>query len=224
MSSRGRAILLGSIVGLVLIGGLAWAVVGGYIAVPQAAPSTQRLLVIGTASDGNAEAAPLAFVIDSEGGRPRVLDTQAQVFVSGTSARTPRDAYTYAGGSGVARALAEQTGARTLPWVVLKPDVWASYIDREGGVTVDVPQSISVYDGSKLTTVEEGKQRLSGSEAVALAAALSYFEDDKVRSDVTKQLAEAVAEIIAKDPSLLSDSVDAGQATLGPGQKGLEGF
>jgi hypothetical protein len=175
----------------------------GLVVLPNTAPPS-RVLVIGTAPDEeNTELAVFAFSVNPSGGEVTVLDTLAPVTVSGTSAKTPRDAFPFGGGAAVAESLALQTGGEPLPWVVLHSDSWAAMVDAAGGLTVQVPEEVGAYSRGTLTQIDKGTQLLSGSDAVALAGAIRYMGSTEAASRLLRSLGAGVSAVVA-DPSTLS--------------------
>jgi hypothetical protein len=157
-----------------------------------------KVLVIATVpSAEGGEVAALAFVADATTLEPVVvLDTLRPAAIPGTSARTARDAYPYGGGDTVARALAQQTDGNVIEWVVLPAELWSELVDQSGGALITAPQGLSSYVDGRLTVVEPGENKLTGSELAGLAAAVDFFDRDvearKVLEDVTIVLHAAV--------------------------------
>lgn len=212
MSATLRGVLIGGLLGLLVLGLGAALLIAGIVEVPTFEPPTDRLLVISTAPDDVSVNAPFAFVIDQGAETVTLLDPTVPAVISGTSATNARDAYAFVGGSGVASALAPQTDGDALQWLVLPPAAWSRIVDEAGGVEVEVPWSISVYRDGELYVLDSGTRRLSGEQAVALASAASYLEDEAVRRDVEHQLGTSISAVIAVAPQRLAELVAEGSA------------
>lgn len=212
MNHTTRSVLIGAAVALVLVAAAAALMILGIVEFPEFERSgPDRLLVIATApEEDDALSAPFAFVFERGSSSATLLDTDERVVVSGTSATSAREAYPFVGGAGVARALAGQTGGTTLDWLVLPPDRWSALVDEVGGLVVDLPADMSVYREGELIVLEKGRQTLSGAQAVALASATGFLDDDAERERVQDQLAAGLSSVISSEAGQLDDLVSAG--------------
>lgn len=167
------------------------------------------LIIIAAAKDAEgAEVATFAFAMRPGSDTLRPLDTAKEMVVPGTSARTPRDAYPFVGPSGVAELL-KPSGESDYGWVSLPLIEWTALIDSAGGIDIDVPESVSVYQDGRLVLIDAGDQRLLGQEVGALASAVE-FQDPKVALELRLRLTSAIASVIQAEidelPVLIGES------------------
>lgn len=189
--------LIAMIVALLLVGLVAL----GVVDLPLEAPVPERVLVLATAPDEDgAQLASVAFVTSGGSTSATIVDVDATVTVSGTSATSARGAYPFGGGSTVEAALRPQTGSQELPWVALGPEAWESLIDQAGGIEVDVPSAISTYRTGSLVLLEPGRRRITGQQAVALASASRFFTAQD-RAATTRALASGLSGVIGTSVS-----------------------
>jgi hypothetical protein len=224
MGATLRAVLIGGLLGLLVLGGFAAVLVAGIVELPSLDEPAARLLVIAVAPDDVTTAAPFAFVLDAGRSSATLLDPSVPVRVPGSSALSARDAYEALGGGGVARALAPQTDGQVLQWVVLPPESWAQLVDRFGGIEVDVPHAMSSYRDGLLISVDGGRQRITGDEAVALASAFRFVEDDDARRLLLSQLGAGISSVTVARPELLADLVRSGAAQSSLDAETVRGF
>lgn len=202
-----RAVGIGAALALVVVVAIVALVVSDVIDLGIGDEPPRRLLVIGLAPDEEgADVAAFAFVLDREAGSAMVLDTTQPVTVPNTSAESAREAYPFVGGAGVSDALAAQTGGEALPWLVMTPEVWSAALDEAGGVDVNVPEDVSVYEGTKLTILEPGERTLSGEETVALLKSLRYLDSQGSRSRIQRRVGASVSGILSADRAKLLPS------------------
>lgn len=220
-----RAIGIGAALALVVVVIGVALVLSGVVDIGIGDEPPQRLLVIGLAPDEEGtDVAAFAFVLDREAGSSVVLDTAQPVTVPNTSAENAREAYPFVGGSGVADALAAQTGGEALEWLVMSPDAWGAVLDEAGGVKVNVPEDVSVYEGAKLTILEPGERTLSADETVALLRALRYLDSPGGRSRIQRQVSAAVSGILSADRSKLLESSGTAKVQSSLSARQLAGF
>lgn len=225
MSPTARAALLGGGLAILLVAAGVALVVSGVVTLPSIdGGGVDRVLVIATAPEDDSVSARFAFVASKGQTSVELLDTEKPVVVSGTSADNAAEAYPYVGGAGVARVLAEQTDGEVLEWVVIPSATWAALVDDSGGITVDLPTSISVYRDGELQVLEAGDQRLDGAQAVALASAVGFIEDEKARESVQLQLAAGISSLVASAPERLAELVESGDAESSLGVEELAEF
>lgn len=220
MSPTARAALLGGGLAILLVAAGVALVVSGVVTLPSIdGGGVDRVLVIATAPEDASLVAPFAFVVQPGSTSAQLLDTSERVVISGTSAESAREAFPYVGGAGVSRALAEQTGGAALEWVVIPDEEWAQIVDASGGLKVDLPEAIGVYRDGSLVLLEAGSSTLSGDDAVALAAAVPFIEDEADRAAVQAQLEAGISAMIASQPELLGDLVarDAAESSIEAG-------
>ena len=213
MSGPAKAALIGALVAGGLVVAIVIAVASGLVEVPVGGGSPTRILVVAAAPDeGGSDLAALAFVADASTGQVTLLDTLETATVSGTSATTAAEALPFGGGEAVAAALTAQTGGDELEWIVLPATEWARLIDAAGGVTVDVPKSLSAYTSGKLTLLDPGSQKLSGTQAVALVSAVKYAGTPDEQKAVLREMTAAISAITGSRGSSLRELVSQSKA------------
>jgi len=214
VSGAAKAALVGAVVAAVLVIGGIVAVTTGTVELPLGNRQPEKILVVAVAEDQDgAESAALAYVADAETGQVTLLDTLEEATVAGTSARSAAQALPFGGGKAVAEALSSQTGGTTLEWIVVPADTWTELVDDAGGITVDVPQAVSAYTrGGGLSLLEPGRQKLSGSQALALATAARFAGTAAQQSDVLRQLTAAFSAVAGARGETLRDLVTASKA------------
>ncbi|PKQ15086.1 MAG: hypothetical protein CVT67_11135 [Actinobacteria bacterium HGW-Actinobacteria-7] len=210
MTGWGRAAVVGAAVAALAAMALVAALALGLFSAPAAPPT--RVLVVGTApDDSGTPMAAFAYVVDMTSGEVTVLDTLQPATVSGTSATNAFEALPFGGGSAVSSALSSQTGGSPLPWVVLPAETWASLVSAAGGITVDVPRRLSAYNSGSLVLLEQGKQQLRGSDAVAVAGSAPRAGSAEDAAAVLKGISSAVS-VVAGDRAQLRDLIEQGKA------------
>lgn len=202
----GAVVALGATLALLLVGGVvSLAMTGALEGLAPQEPLKRVLVIVTSPDEDGTPVASFAFVLEKGRDEPVVLDTTRPVAVTGTSARTAREAYPYVGATGVAHALESQTGDTQLEWITLPQDVWVPLVDRAGGIQSTVPSSLSAYLDGSLVVLQAGGQRLSGSEIAAVGASVEYFKDESQRVETMRSLtsglsavldAKAVAELV----------------------------
>ncbi len=151
----------------------------------------------------------------SASGSVEQIDTRAHVDISGTTYDMVRDAYSFGGGEGVARAVAGTLGLSDPPeWVVLPDELWIEMVDSVGGASIELSQSVNAYVGGELFIVEAGTQVVSGSALHALAAVAADSEMG------TEHLGGQLAHVVIDRWSVLSEAVgdDRAASSLVPGR------
>lgn len=217
-----RALIAGAMIAVSMIAVVAALFAFGVLDLEAEAP--ERILVILTAPDAESvEVATVAFVLKSDGSAPVVLDTTAPAVVPDTTARNAREAYPFVGGEGAAKVLSRQTGAQRLPWIVLPSARWSELIDDSEPLSVVVPEEVSVYRDGLLVVLDDGMQRLSGPQAVALLSSVDPLSGES-QDDVVQQAAEGLSELVRAQPEILQEAVEADDATSSLSERQLEAF
>jgi hypothetical protein len=212
-----KAVGVGALIALLLLAVVVALVVTGTVELGTPAQAPEEVLVIATAPDADgAEVAPFAFVLERGSTAGVLVDPASPVTVTGTSATSARDAYPFVGPDGVAEALSGQTGAVVLPWVALPPQSWAALVEAAGGIELEVPEGLSAYQDGRLVVLTPGRQRLGGDEAVALASALPFIEDETEQQRVAKQLSAGLSAVTVLGIERLESLV-----AEGPGESSL---
>lgn len=216
-----RAVVGGAVAAVVLVALAAVLALTGVLPIDLAPEPPKKLLVIAAAPDEEgADVAAFAFVLERGMDSATLLDTRAAVTVPGTTAKSARSALPFGGGEAVAKALSSQTGG-TLPWLVLTPDDWAEFIDRAGGIEVDLKKSVSSYQGGELFVLEPGKRRMKGDEVVAVASALEFLDDSaKTERSISAGLSAVTAMQVEHLPSAVGGRENSSSLT----EQELEGF
>jgi hypothetical protein len=133
---------------------------------------------------------PDVYLIDIEH-----VDPLRTTEIPGTSYSALRDAYSFGGAAGLARAVA--AGSRPTPaYLVVGPDAWLELTSGDA-VSVDVPRQIDVFDGTVLRTFPRGPARLSGDDVIALLNGADYLpaeEREQLREDLGERLLDALGE------------------------------
>jgi hypothetical protein len=163
--------------------------------------ASRVVLVIASSGADGSVVAQLVALVDSRASQDAStaisdIDPDTRVAIPGTSFDRLRDTYAFGGGAAVAAALPKPRPA----YVAVPQVVWTAAVDRSGGVTVTLPASLEVFDGSRLTSFAVGAQHLTGDGIAALLLGLSYVPAAE-RPDVRRQLEIGIASSLAADPS-----------------------
>lgn len=176
------------------------------------AEELDRVLLIAAApNDAGDVVAQIVTVADVTGAAAALesVSPSLPVSVPGTSYGTLQYAYPFGGGEGVASALAEAEDTEQLPYIVIKADELAILVDAAGGVTVDLPADVTVFDGEQLYTFTEGENTLSANDFMALLKGAPYLAPSE-RSELDRALAAALAEALAASPDGLAAEAASG--------------
>jgi anionic cell wall polymer biosynthesis LytR-Cps2A-Psr (LCP) family protein len=200
--STGRALLWGALAALVVV---AIAGGGGYLYLRSAGglsrgtDTTRVALVIPGADQDGAVVAQLIGLVESGSGPTPTLtdvDPDTRVRIPGTTFDRLGDAFSFGGGAAVAAALPAPRPA----WVAVPQDVWAAAVDAKAGVDVTLPVAVDVFDGSRLTSLPKGGQRLDGAKCAALMRGMGFLATAD-RAAVRKQLLAGIAAALAASPA-----------------------
>lgn len=143
------------------------------------------------AEDGATVAALISMVAD---GRMQDISPDTSTTVPGTTYNRLSDAYVFGGGAAVARSVTSTSTSRTA-FVSVPAATWRTALEATQGVTVNVPQKVTVFDGTSLITIAEGQRTLSAAEVSALLRGLSYVSPEgaaALRLQIERQLAAAL--------------------------------
>lgn len=124
------------------------------------------------------------------------------VTIPGTSYTALADAYPFGGGEGTAAALARARNERPLPYVAISADQLAQAVKAAGGVRVDLPAPMNVFDGERLYSLKKGEQTLSADELHALLKGAPYLNAAE-RERLDRELADALVRALAAHPDAL---------------------
>jgi len=197
VTSTWRVALVGGVLGLVTVAAVVWLAVSGVL--PTGAKRAQA----------SAEGPVLVALVlpDADGVNvPRAIDLYARVngkltltvvdpdqaaTVSGTSARTLADAYTFGGGAALARAYTQGAGADEPAWVVVGQDAWNTL--RGGApVEIDIPAPLEVFDGSRLYSYPQGPTSVPVTEVRRVLDGVQFLSS-QLRGSVRTRLGEGLA-------------------------------
>ena len=222
----------GIITGLVFIV-VVGAALGVYVALGHRLPGqgkaeSGRVLIVAGVPDENGDlvAQVIVDVDTTDTSGPTSLysvDPTSAVTVVGTSYGRLRDAYAFGGGARVSETYARLNGGVTLPYIDLGPAAVAEAVKASGGVTLELPSAMNVFDGERLYTFPAGKVLVNAEEFRAVLNGLAYLPESE-RVSVLAQAAERVTTFVAEYPGGLSDAVDGGLVTTDLGADDVAAF
>jgi hypothetical protein len=140
-------------------------------------------------------------VLDLSATPPRLepISPATGVSIPGTTYNTLADAYPFGGGAGVANALARSRGGKPPAYLAIGPDALVRAVDQAGGVTIELPAAISVFDGERLYALAAGRVTLDGAELGAVFKGAPYLSS-RERAALDEELAHAIARLLAESP------------------------
>ena len=211
-----KAVLVGVLIAIVLVAVLG-VVAYFYLHAPGGsvdARQQERVVLVfeSPAEDGATIAALISIVAD---GQMRDVSPDTTATIPGTSKNRVSDAFVFGGASAVARALGEGEDGGPTAYVGVPAAVWRRAVDASGGVTVNVPQKVTVFNGAELVTIPAGMQKLASTQIAALLngqAYLSPAESTALRQELAMRVATA---LVASNPATDSLKTDLSAATLG---------
>ncbi len=222
----------GIITGLVFIVVVGVAL-GAYVALGHRLPGqgkaeSGRVLIVAGVPDENGDliAQVIVDVEATDSSVPPVIfsvDPTSAVTVVGTSYGHLRDAYPFGGGARVSEAYARLNGGVTLPYIDLGPEAISQAIKATGGVTLDLPLAMNVFDGEDLYTFPAGKVLVDAEEFRAILNGLSYLPGAERRA-VLGQAAESITALVAEYPGGISSAVNAGTVATDLGTDSIQAF
>jgi hypothetical protein len=208
----GKSMLVGAVLAVVLVAVLgvgAYFYLRGPVAASVALQQERVVLVFESpAEDGATIAALISIVAD---GKMRDASPDTQVTIPGTTATRLSDAYVFGGGGAVARALGAPDAGGPTAFVAVPAVTWRAAVDATRGVTVSVPEKLTVFDGNQLVTIPSGQQKLSAAQITALLNAQSYLttaQSAVLRAELASQMAAALAAAkpVAGQPTVALES------------------
>ena len=189
-----KSVLVGALVGiLVLVLGL-----GGYLYVRGSAPQAQdrqsdrTLLIFESRAEDDATVAALISLIEGDGVRD--ISPETTVSIPGTSYNHLSDALAFGGGGAVLNAF-KGGGGEADAFVSVPESVWRGAVDARSGITVDLPVDLTVFDGSRLSTLASGEQTMTSSEVGAVLRGIAYLnptDRSRVRHQLSREMASAL--------------------------------
>lgn len=135
----------------------------------------------------------------------RSIDPSSAASVSGTTAQTLADAYSFGGGAAVAAAFAGTENAAAPGWVVVRPEAWRALVGSDT-VHLDLPRDMQVFDGAQLYAYPSGPYELPTDQTPQLldgASFLSAVDGKSVREQLGDVLASRLASASPSDVAML---------------------
>lgn len=199
---------------LVVLGGLAVAVAvlfltGKLGTTTVSAEELDRVLLVAASPDEEGEVVGQIIAVLEVGDgsvSAEAVSPALDVAIPGTSFSTLADAYPFGGGAGTADAYARVTDEQ-LPYVALTPEQLSAAVEAVGGVRVDLPAPMSVFDGEQLYSLKEGIQTLGGAELRAVFKGAPYLTAAQ-RGKLDAELVEALIGSLGKAEVLALPGLD----------------
>ncbi len=190
------AILLGALLGVLVLAGALVALQRASTGEPLVGRrSEQGVLLALVLPDANGDqAARLLVYYPPGGGSGTVVDPLTRAVVPGTSATTLGDAFTFGGGSSLARAYAEVAGVGEPAWAAVDEATWAAL--AKSGLSVNLPGPIDVFNGSDLVSFPAGEVALDAGDLGVLLAGIHGL-DPSARRAVLGDAAAALQRLLA---------------------------
>ncbi|MGB4592253.1 MAG: hypothetical protein WBI63_00570 [Coriobacteriia bacterium] len=220
MSKQGfgfaRAFRTGLVAGAVFVV-LAGAALGAYVLTSghlpgQGRTDNGRVLVVAALPDENGDiVAQVIADVDASGTAATVtsVDTSLAVTVPGTTYDRIRDAYAFGGGGGVASAYARLVGGDPLPYIDLGPAALRLAIEEAGGIALDLPAPMNVFDGERLYTFGAGPVTADTDGFRAILNGAAYLPA-RERSALLEQAAARVTALLSTYPGGISAAIKGG--------------
>lgn len=158
---------------------------------------TQVLLIAGSPDDTGANVAQIIAAVDTDAGTVTAVAPDSEATIAGTGYDQLKDALPFGGGAAVAKAYAQQTGADALPFIDMSASQLATAVDAMGGVRVDLPAAMDVFDGETLFTFTPGTQTVNAAEFAAVLKGRPYLTRSQ-RTQLDTTLAAALVQIVAE--------------------------
>lgn len=193
------------LIGLVLIGGVVAYATGLIGDTTVSADEFDRVLLVAASPDeSGAVVGQIIAVVDISGGSSEIqaVSPTLHVTIPGTSFSELKDAYPFGGGEGTAEAYGRAKAAEVLPYVAISPAGLSEAVQAVGGVSVRLPETISVFDGERLFTLQAGDQRLDPEELQAVFKGAAYLSASN-REKLDAELADALAVALAASPETI---------------------
>lgn len=163
------------------------------------AEDLQKVLLIAAAPDETGDVVAQVIAVAEVSGNaksPEAVDPATAVTLPGTTYSTLADAYPFGGGAGVAEALARAESGEPLPYVTLSASALMAAVKAAGGVTLELPAEMSVFDGEELFILSRGRQELTAAEFGAVLKGAPYL-GMRERGELDAELARVTAALIA---------------------------
>lgn len=182
MSGFWRAVLVGALLAVLVVAGLAAAFALGVV--PGVADRTAQAsdgpvlvaLVLPDAEGVTVVRVLTIFVRAGDVLRATSVDPLTSATVPGTSATTLAEAYSFGGGAGVADAYAQLNSSKDLPWVVVTPKGWTALMGT-AEIPVTIPADIEVFDGTELYSYAQGATGFPAPEVDKVMNGAAHLSD-----------------------------------------------
>jgi hypothetical protein len=184
MTRRGIlvAILVGALLGVLVLAGALVALQRASTGEPVIGRRSEQgvlLALVLPDSNGN-QAARLLVYYPPGGGTGTVIDPLTRAVVPGTSATNMGDAFTFGGGSALAKAYAEVSGVDNPAWAAVDEATWAAI--AKSGLSVQLPRPIDVFNGSELVSFPAGAVALDAGDLGVLLAGIHGLDPSARRA------------------------------------------
>lgn len=185
------------LVAVVIVGVAAYTFLAGELPGQKAQDPGRVLVIAATTDDSGAKVAQVIAFVDSSSTPPAVdsVDPWATVSIPGTNYTALRDAYPFGGGQAVAEAYAGGHGSEKLPYLAIGEPQLIMAVDDAGGMVVNVPAEINVFDGEKLYTWLPGETTVDGAGLVAMLKGAPYLTEAE-RGDLLQSVSEGVVRLL----------------------------
>lgn len=166
-------------------------------------------------ADGNARSDVMMLArIDSETHKVTLISVprDTETDYDGTPGKMNR-AYQDGGPEAAVSVVEDLTGVSISYYLDVDFVQFENLIDALGGVTVDVPNAVTMKDivSGRSVSLAEGTQELDGVEALALARVRKVYADDQdaIRQMTNRSIVEACIAKVAASPEITQAAVDA---------------
>lgn len=177
----------------------------------QGRTDTGRVLVIAALPDENGDIVAQVIADVDTAGTPTVtsVDTSLAVTVPGTNYNALRDAYAFGGGAGVAQSYAGAVGGDPLPYIDLGPAAVRRAIEAAGGITLDLPSEMNVFDGEHFYGFKRGSITADTDQFRAILSGAAYLPA-RERTALLAQAAERITGLVAAYPGGIAAAIEDG--------------
>lgn len=165
-----------------------------------------RVLVVAASPNESGDVVgQILFVADLTGETATIepVSSGLEVSIPGTTYHTLADVYPFKGGAGTADAYAQATNADALPFVALDAAALAAAVQEAGGMRLNLPAPITVFDGTRMYDFKQGIQTVSAAELVAVLKGATYLNETE-RTLLEVQLARGLAGTLAQAPGAIA--------------------
>ncbi len=223
----GAAVRRGALSGLAIVV-LAGAAVAGYVLTGHRLPGQGRayegrvLLVAALPDAGGDIVAQVIAAVDSSGRTAvvRSVEPSSALTMAGTGYHLLRDSYAIGGGAAVAEGVAQQNGGDAVPYIDLGPDAVSAAITAAGGIQLNLPAAMNVFDGEQLYTLPAGHVTATAAEFRAILQGAAYLPAAE-RQEVLSQAASGLVGLVGRYPGGLVSAVRDGAVSTDLSEEGL---